>query len=74
MIDWERELDDAFLTYRTAFKTPISMIPYLIVYGKSFHLLVELKHKAMWALKRSYLNWEKVAHARVEDLNVIDEF
>jgi transposase InsO family protein len=40
------KLSEALWTYQISYKTPISMMPYQLVYGKTCHLAVELEHKA----------------------------
>ncbi|XP_070029494.1 uncharacterized protein [Nicotiana sylvestris] len=56
--DWSKKLDDALWAYRTAYKTLIGTSPYRLVFGKDFHLAVELEHNTMWDLRKLNLEWE----------------
>nr|GEX22936.1 hypothetical protein [Tanacetum cinerariifolium] len=52
-VSWSDKLDDALCAFCTTYKTPIGCTPYKLVYRKACHLLVELEHKAYWALKHA---------------------
>ena len=44
--DWSLKLLDSLWAYRIAYKTILGMSPYCFVYGKAFHLSVEIEYKA----------------------------
>nr|GEW03829.1 reverse transcriptase domain-containing protein [Tanacetum cinerariifolium] len=67
---WSEKLEDALWDFRTSYKTPI---PYKLVYEKSFHLPIELEHKACWALKHANFDLKTVGDHRKLQLNELNE-
>ncbi|GJR57021.1 reverse transcriptase domain-containing protein [Tanacetum coccineum] len=71
--DWSYKLDNALQAFRTAFKTPLGTTPFRIIYGKAFHLPVELEHKAYWAIKNCNMDLTKAGENQFLQINELDE-
>nr|GEV23953.1 reverse transcriptase domain-containing protein [Tanacetum cinerariifolium] len=70
---WSDKLDDTLWAFQTAYKTPIGCTPYNLVYGKACHFLIELEHKAYWALKHVNFNLQTSGDNRKVRLNELNE-
>lgn len=72
--DWASKLDDVLRAYHTIHKALIRMLPYQLVFGKAFHQLIELEHRALWALRRLNFDRDKAIDSRLTQLHLLDEF
>nr|GEY35171.1 reverse transcriptase domain-containing protein [Tanacetum cinerariifolium] len=70
---WSEKLEDALWAFRTAYKTSIGCTPYHLVYGKACHLLLEIEHKAYWALKHTNFDLRTAGDHRKLQLNELNE-
>ena len=63
--NWSQKLNDALWAYRTAYKNPMGMSPYKMVYGKTCHLPLELEHKSCWATKELNSDFEIAGEKKI---------
>ena len=71
--DWSIKLDDALWAYRTAYKTPIGISLYIIVFRKPCHLPLELECKAMWSIKKLNCDFQAAKEEILLQLNELEE-
>ena len=72
-MDRSKCLDDALWAHRTAFKAPIGVSPFKVVFEKACHLPMEIENKAYWAIKACNMDYDKAGEQRKLQLQELDE-
>jgi hypothetical protein len=71
---WRSKLSEALWTYQMAYKMPLGMTPYQLVYGKTCHLPVELEHKDFQAIKKWNMDLKAAGTKRKIQIAKLEEW
>ena len=71
--DWSMKLQDSLWAYKTTYKTILDMSPYRLVYGKAFHLPVEIEYKVWWAIRNLKMDMNRVGLKRMLEIDELEE-
>ena len=72
--DWAKNIDDALWAYRIAFKTPLGMSPFRLVFGKACHLPMELEHRAYYVTRQLNMDSKMADEKRMLQVSELEEF
>ncbi|RDY14552.1 hypothetical protein CR513_00362, partial [Mucuna pruriens] len=68
-----QKLTNAGRKDRMAYRTPLGMSPYQIVFGKAYHLPIELEHQAYWTVKKCNMTYDQAGEERKFQLQELEE-
>ena len=71
--DWSLKLVDSLWAYRTTYKTILGMSSHRLVYGKAFHLPVEIEYKAWWAIQNLNMDMNRAGLKRMLEIDELEE-
>ena len=59
--------------YRTTYKTILGMSSYRLVYGKAFHLPIEIEYKAWWAIRNLNMDMNRAGLKRMLEIDELED-
>ena len=71
--DWAHKLPDALWTLQAAYKTPMEMSLFWLIFGKACHRPIELEHRAYWAIKKLNLSLDEARKQQLLQLQELQE-
>lgn len=70
---WSNRLLETIWAYKTTWKTPISLTPFEMVYGKTTMMSIEFEHKTLRTTLQLNMTLSEAQRDRILQLNSLDE-